>query len=397
MGEVVDLKSLETALAFLAGWQSTRAEDEREWSTTLRNDLRTGHCWLLERMADRLRDANRSDEAASALQQLIAIEPKNAMLQYASCKRHLQRELSASPAPDTELLREAVVAHARGRQTPIAGASAPMSLPSSVELDDPLIGRGAECSELLAWFAHDATRLVTVAEPAGTGKTRLAQAIAQTLRPGRRDGALWVSLSELMDANGLEMRVCTALGIAAAAGAHGAALRAHLADKELILVLDRFEHLVEAVGMRIESAADRELAAQLCRRPIQARAGAIPAALDSPGAALRLARRTRKPLWVSWRVESCAQVAIDRGQREAALALIARAELLQREASILPSPRQRASWSVAAARARALTQAGGIDSIETFRAGSMWQLLTAPEAWSRIAVAAPDVLFVETH
>ncbi len=340
MGETVDLASLEAALAFLAGWHETRAEDESDWLTSLRNDLRTGHVWLLERLADRLRDANRPDEAASALQQLVAIEPANepahralmslfaaagqaekAMLQYASCKRHLQRELAASPAADTELLRETVVAHARGRQTPGAGASAPMNLLSTVAPHDPLIGRGAECTQLLTWFADDATRLVTVAAPAGTGKTRLAQAVAQTLQTRRRDGALWVSLSELMDANRLEMRLCEALGIEVGAGTHGAALRAHLANKELLLVLDRFEHLVEAaprlsdlieaapglqvlvasqrvlrcrfervfelrqlgvssptaaielmqrraeaVGVRIESAADRDLAAQLCRR-----------------------------------------------------------------------------------------------------------------------------------
>jgi DNA-binding SARP family transcriptional activator/predicted ATPase len=340
VGESVDLASLEAASAFFAGGHAAEVEDGSEWSTSLHKELRTGRVWLLERMADRLRDANRSDDAVLALQQLVAIEPANepahralmslfaaagqpdkAMLQYASCKRHLRRELAALPAAETESLREAVVARARGLRTKIAEGGTPFNSLGRVALDDPLIGREAECAELLAWFAHVDTRLVTVAAPPGTGKTRLAQALAQRLQPKRRDGALWVALSELKDANGLEALLCKALGVSAGAGAHGAVLRAFLADKELILVLDRFEHLVEAaprlsnliesapglqvlvasqrvlrcrfervfdlrqlgrssptaafellqrraaaVGMRIESAADRDLAAQLCRR-----------------------------------------------------------------------------------------------------------------------------------
>jgi predicted ATPase/class 3 adenylate cyclase len=103
----------------------------------------------------------------------------------------------------------------------------------------PFLGRDAELGEVGELLGREDVRLLTLTGPGGTGKTRLALQAAAEAAERFPQGVFWVPLAPLRD---------PALVAATAAHALGASdgLTAHIADKRLLLLLDNFEHLVEA-------------------------------------------------------------------------------------------------------------------------------------------------------
>jgi predicted ATPase len=107
------------------------------------------------------------------------------------------------------------------------------------------VGRTAELAELAR--ALDTARLVTVTGPGGVGKSRLAARAAA--RCGARNGVWRVELAPLRDAEFVDYAVVEALGLTdQTRRGPRETLRGHLAGRELLLVLDGFEHLAQACG-----------------------------------------------------------------------------------------------------------------------------------------------------
>jgi predicted ATPase/class 3 adenylate cyclase len=105
-----------------------------------------------------------------------------------------------------------------------------------------LVGRDAEI-DALAGAITDA-RLVTVLGPGGTGKTRLAVETARRLGPGIPDGAHLVELAPVTDPERVPDAIAAALRVRPYADQSILdALRAHLAGRELLLLVDNCEHL----------------------------------------------------------------------------------------------------------------------------------------------------------
>lgn len=120
------------------------------------------------------------------------------------------------------------------------GPSADGNLP--LELD-AFVGRSAELAGLARALA--AGRLVTVTGAGGVGKSRLAARAAARATP--RDGVWWAELAPLHEPELVEYAVMEALGAADhTTRLPREALVEHLADRQLLLVLDGFEHLVDA-------------------------------------------------------------------------------------------------------------------------------------------------------
>jgi predicted ATPase/class 3 adenylate cyclase len=122
----------------------------------------------------------------------------------------------------------------------------------------PLIGREMEIEDVCAMVRRSDVTLVTLAGPGGTGKTRLGLQVAADLLEEFADGVWFVELAALTDAGLVLSNIAQALGVKEAAGKSLVdTLRAYLAEKELLLVLDNFEQVLgasEAVAALIKSA-----------------------------------------------------------------------------------------------------------------------------------------------
>src|SRR5207244_11026402 len=81
----------------------------------------------------------------------------------------------------------------------------------------------------------------------GTRKTRLWLHVAADTLTEYRDGSFFVDLSAVTDPTLVPSAVAEALGVPEVAGrAILEAVKAHLQDKELLLVIDNFEQVAEA-------------------------------------------------------------------------------------------------------------------------------------------------------
>ncbi|MFC8871617.1 ATP-binding protein [Streptomyces sp. NPDC057148] len=119
---------------------------------------------------------------------------------------------------------------------------------------DTFVGRAAELAELAR--ALGSGRLVTVTGAGGVGKSRLAVRTAARCAP--RDGVWRVELAPVRDEEFVDYAVVEALGLVDhTTRLPRETLLAHLADRELLLVLDGVEHLVDACASLVAELLGR--------------------------------------------------------------------------------------------------------------------------------------------
>ena len=107
------------------------------------------------------------------------------------------------------------------------------------------IGREQELAQVKGLLAK--TRLLTLTGWGGTGKTRLALQAAADLLEGFRDGVWLVELAPLSDPNLVDQAVASTVQVREEPGRPILdTLADHLRDKDLLLVLDNCEHVLEA-------------------------------------------------------------------------------------------------------------------------------------------------------
>jgi predicted ATPase/class 3 adenylate cyclase len=100
----------------------------------------------------------------------------------------------------------------------------------------------AEVSELLS-----SSRLLTLTGPGGTGKTRLSLAVAAAVADRFPDGVAFVPLGEITQLELVLPSIAHELGLPDRGGAQPMErILAHLAARRMLLVLDNFEHIVDA-------------------------------------------------------------------------------------------------------------------------------------------------------
>jgi predicted ATPase/DNA-binding CsgD family transcriptional regulator len=110
----------------------------------------------------------------------------------------------------------------------------------------PFIGRQIDLQKLLDLFRNPSVRLVTLLGEGGIGKTRLALELAGGLQDWFRDGVIFLPLAQLSTIEELLPALAGTLGVHLPAGGElQQAVMDHLGSRQMLLVLDNFEHLLE--------------------------------------------------------------------------------------------------------------------------------------------------------
>ena len=108
------------------------------------------------------------------------------------------------------------------------------------------VGRERELAEVGSLLTQPQSRLLTLTGPGGTGKTRLALQAAGSVVEEFEDGVFVVFLAATREPDAVLSAVAQAVGLREQMGeALAETLASFLRDRELLLVLDNFEQIVE--------------------------------------------------------------------------------------------------------------------------------------------------------
>lgn len=108
------------------------------------------------------------------------------------------------------------------------------------------VGRRRDVAEVRRLLST--SRLVTLTGPGGVGKTRLALEVANAVRHGFPDGVALVELDQVTDPALVANTVAVAVGLREQSGRPPLEiLTDYLASRQLLLVLDNSEHVLEAI------------------------------------------------------------------------------------------------------------------------------------------------------
>jgi predicted ATPase len=105
----------------------------------------------------------------------------------------------------------------------------------------PFLGRESEIEEIAALLGRRDVRLVTLTGPGGSGKTRLALQAAAAVADDYDGGVWWVPLASVADPALVETGAAQVLG-------SKDTLSVTVGDQRLLIVLDNFEHLLDAAA-----------------------------------------------------------------------------------------------------------------------------------------------------
>ena len=120
----------------------------------------------------------------------------------------------------------------------------PNSLPVPI---NSFIGREVEVRRITEYFTKGRERLVTLTGPGGIGKTRLALQVATELHDTYPDGVWFIALADLKQPMHVITEIATTLALPLKSTQDALAqVVSYLLGKTLLLVLDNFEHLMDA-------------------------------------------------------------------------------------------------------------------------------------------------------
>ena len=171
---------------------------------------------------------------------------------------------------------------------PATGTDRRGNLPSPLA---QITGRSQIIDTLIARLARE--RFVTIVGPGGIGKTALALAMADKLFESYEHGACFVDLASLADPQLVPNKLASLLGLAVHSEDPIPSLLAFLADRQMLIVLDNCEHVIDAAAMLGEAmlgATSRVYILATSREPLRSRGEMVHrlAALEVPPPSAKL-------------------------------------------------------------------------------------------------------------
>jgi predicted ATPase/DNA-binding SARP family transcriptional activator len=241
-----------------------------EWALLWRERLRQRALSALERLAQRAEWCGDYRAAASHARRMVELDSLResghrelirllaldgqwsaAEAQYEHLRRTLQSELAAEPEAETVELRERMRTRAHGKLRRFEPP--PFHCP---EPPNALIGRAAELVSICTQLREQSVRVLTLTGTPGLGKTRLALEAAHMLRFDFEDGLHFIELAPVAEAAGVPSAIAQQLNVKERPGQTLAeTLTTHLKPKHSLLVLDNFEHVLEAAAFIAELLA----------------------------------------------------------------------------------------------------------------------------------------------
>jgi predicted ATPase/DNA-binding SARP family transcriptional activator len=241
---------------FLEGFSVRQAVGFEEWVLGERERLRQLVIQALHRLSVACTDRGEYAVAIEYTNRLLALEPwqeeghrqlmtllarsgqqSAALAHYETCRQILAEELGVEPLPETQALYHRLRTRREAR---------PHNLPPQTT---PFVGRQAELAQIAHHLDQADCRLLTLIGAGGIGKTRLALQAAGQALDAFADGVYFVALARIDSPEFLVPTIIDAIdGRLSGKEDPRRQLFKYLQQKEILLVLDNFEHLLSAPG-----------------------------------------------------------------------------------------------------------------------------------------------------
>ncbi len=276
---------------FMAGFSLTDCPAFDDWQRTQRQQLLQTLSDALDRLIGHFSQKGEYKAAIEHAQQRLALDTFDeashrqlmqlygwsgqqglALRQFEQCTAILTEELDIPPSAETvNLLREIQSAQAATRKEALGVVDAHLQQATVAEIPPPaeiprhnlpvrlptLIGRDHDLRALQKLVQRKEVNLVTLIGPGGVGKTQLSFCLASTLLDHFPDGVFIISLAMLREPEQMVFTLAQTWNLQYQN--HQPLLeivQGHLRDKQMLLVLDSFDHLMASAPLLSELLAN---------------------------------------------------------------------------------------------------------------------------------------------
>ena len=238
---------------FLAHFPAISAEPFEEWLVITREAFHQLAIQSLNSLMNFHQYRGEFDQALSYSKQLTHFAPWNeegyrksmyylaqqgkrseSLKEYNRCKEALNKEFGIPPTDGTQNLAEKIMGNTLEQYCPSPKPG--LSLPS-------FIGRKQELAEIAERLANPDCRLLTLSGAGGSGKTRLALQSAEQHAGIFRDGIFFIPLVNVNNIAEAVQQIGNVLNLQVEKNPLKQICE-HLHEKQLLLILDNFEHII---------------------------------------------------------------------------------------------------------------------------------------------------------